>query len=300
MKAAERRLAQQQNGRALGREAVLVNVGGKARDTGHGKVEVRDRIALPPREGREETAEAGIDMQPQPARLGQRSQFADRIEDAVRVAGRRGHQHDRAGVDGRGHGRRIDAKVRADRHPAHLQSQGVCGLVDARMAAAGHDDVGPAQRGTCGQRLVARRHDCQELAFRAAGGESAAGRRAGIKEGKRHGNDLALESDQAREGPAPQGVFREVEIEGPLRDLRQRRVMVIDVERQPAVTPAVVLMLGLDQRALDLLPGPPLVRQGHRARVLCHRSFLWRRRDPPAKGCRRHSLRVSKNVITKI
>src|SRR3546814_2422033 len=87
------------------------------------------------------------------------------------VAGRRGHQHDRAVVDGLGDRGRVGAKGVGDRHAPDLETEVMSGLVDARMAAARHDDARSGKLRSLGQGAVSGSLDREELAFRAARGE---------------------------------------------------------------------------------------------------------------------------------
>src|SRR3546814_13023386 len=72
----QRLAAEQQDRGPLRRESVLVNVGCKTRHAWHREVEVRDGIAFHPREGGEETAQAGVHVQPHPPRLANRTEPA--------------------------------------------------------------------------------------------------------------------------------------------------------------------------------------------------------------------------------
>src|SRR3546814_20827664 len=75
----QRLAAEQQDRGPLRRESVLVNVGCKTRHAWHGEVEVRDGIAFHPREGGEEPAQAGVQLQPQPSRLGNRTELGNGV-----------------------------------------------------------------------------------------------------------------------------------------------------------------------------------------------------------------------------
>src|SRR3546814_12928270 len=75
----QRLAAEQQDRGPLRRESVLVNVGCKTRHAWHGEVEVRDGIAFHPREGGEEAAQAGVHVQQQPSRLGNRTELGNEI-----------------------------------------------------------------------------------------------------------------------------------------------------------------------------------------------------------------------------
>src|SRR3546814_5715857 len=113
------------------------------------------------------------------------------------------------------------------------------------MAAARHHDVRRVETRPLGQGAVAGGLDREELAFRAARGEGAACPVTGVEQRERHGDDVRLELDQAREGLPAQRVLREIEVEGLPRDRQQFLVVVIDVERQLALAPVIVMALGL-------------------------------------------------------
>src|SRR3546814_16053668 len=104
------------------------------------------------------------------SRLGNRTELGNGIEDAMGVAGRRGHQHDRAVVDGLGDRGRVGAKGVGDRHAPDLETEVMSGLVDARMAAGRHDDARSGKRRSPGQGAVWGRLYRAELAILTARG----------------------------------------------------------------------------------------------------------------------------------
>src|SRR3546814_19421610 len=85
------------------------------------------------------------------------------------------------------------------------------GLVDARMAAARHDDARSGKLRSLGQGAVSGSLDREELAFRADRGEGAAGLVTGVEEPERHRDDVGFELHQTREGLPDQGVLREID-----------------------------------------------------------------------------------------
>src|SRR3546814_5217830 len=95
------------------------------------------------------------------------------------------------------------------------------GLFDARMAAARHDDARSGKLRSLGQGAVSGSLDREELAFRAARGEGAAGLVTGVEEPERHRDDVGFELHQTREGLPAQRVLREIEVEGLPRYLQR-------------------------------------------------------------------------------
>ena len=87
-------------------ETEFVQVGGDRRHTRHGEVERRHPVTRLGDEGCEITADARVDVQPEPPLSREFTERRDRIDRAVGKTGRRADQHDRLGIDRMRHRRR--------------------------------------------------------------------------------------------------------------------------------------------------------------------------------------------------
>ncbi len=200
----------------LRREAVFVEIGGERGHAGQREIEFRHGIAELPGEGGEKAADAGIDMEPDAAPLGEGAELRDRIDDAARKAGRGADDHDGVVVGGSGDRLRVGAEIGSGIGAANLQIHEARRLAERGMRGIRHDEVAavsgiaaPAARPVA---AGLHRHDD---ALGAAGAEMA-GRAVGSMEKiEADLDDFLLHLNEARKGaPCAERVFGEVEAVG--------------------------------------------------------------------------------------
>ncbi len=168
---------EQQDGGALGGEAIFVQIGGEAGHTGNGEVEFGNGIADLPQEGGKKPTETSIDMEPKIVLERELAEIADGIENAVRIARSGTDQHDRLVIDSGAHRGHIGAKPRGHRDTAYAEAEIVSRLVDGGVAGLRDYKIRVRQGRSLGARPIACGFQREEQAFRPAGGEASAGRR---------------------------------------------------------------------------------------------------------------------------
>jgi hypothetical protein len=275
------RRAVEHRGRRLGAEAELVHVGRDRVHRRHAEVEGRDVAPDHLHERRQVAADAGVDVQPDPAALRQRPDGLDRVDGAVGKAGRRAHQHDGVGVDHRFHRRHVGAEVGAHRRAAHLQVHQLGGLLEGRVHRQRRHDVAAVLRvaALVARPVAAGLHRLDD-AFGATGGHEALRLVGCVEQAQRHRHDLVLHLLHAGErAPGAERVLAEVLEEGRAAHLVQRLVGLEDEQRRAAVGPVAVTGLEAAHLGQDLVLRPPLLGHGH-----THGVSLVGRRDATLDG----------------
>ena len=103
---------------ALGRVAVLVQIGADRGDPWDGQVPLLGDVSERAQKRQDEPAQAGVDVAEDAAFQCQGAEFGDRVDHALGVGGGRADHEDGVVVDGVGHGVDVCAPVSADRHPS--------------------------------------------------------------------------------------------------------------------------------------------------------------------------------------
>ena len=157
-----------------------------------------------PAEGKDEAAEAAVDVEADAALEGDVGEVADGVDGAVAVVAGRAHQRHRLVVDVIAHP--VDVDLRrglVDRRPAQLHAEEVAGLVERRVGGLGLDQV--RARHSAGLRPVLPvRQDGVHDAPRPARGDQPAGVVTGGRgvlaavQAQGHRDDLGLELGRAR------------------------------------------------------------------------------------------------------
>ena len=270
LRLAQRRVAVQQQRRALGGVGVLVGVDRDRRDALHREGPRRHGATEPGGVGQHPPADARVDVAAHPARGGCRGDLGDRVHHAVRVRRCAGDDQHGVVVDRVGHRGRVGAEVGSDRHEHRLDAEVVRGLVERRVRRRGQHHPRPYDV----RAGVARTLHRQQDRLRAAGGHRADRAVGRVEEAAREADQLVLHLQQRGERRRVEGVGGGVGGDGLAGDPVDLRVAgVVDVGQGAAAVDRQVA--GLQGR--EALEG------------IRHGSFLPRRPSwpppRPGRGC---------------
>jgi len=212
------------------------------RDGGHAldlEGERRDRVAELADEGAEDAADAGIDVEPEPAGGGELAEFGDGVDHAESVGGRGGVEADGLVINRGRHGCRVGAEVRADGHAADFEPEVVGGLIQRGMGGVGRDDAGALEAGPGCAGPLPHGGDGKEDALGAAAGEDAGSAGAAEEVGDRF-EDLRFHAGEAGEDADAEAVLDEEHPEGFAEDVFEVVGGVPDVGAVAAAPPVEV------------------------------------------------------------
>lgn len=243
----------------------LVKVG---RDRAHaleGEVESRRAASDAAEERRDPAADASVDMHPGPRIERHAADLVDRIDHAMRVAGRRPHQRHGVVVDQFAHRLYIDALVRIQRRPPDVDVHHDGGLVEGGVSGDRHDDVGPPAGPSefLGAVAFARRLHGEKDAFGAACREQSVGACGRGEQIEPVVDDIALHLAEAGIGAAvAQRIERKIFEEGLFPDLVGLFVRHEEKDRGAAAMPVGVLARPFAHLRGERVPVQAALRKG--------------------------------------
>jgi hypothetical protein len=145
-------------------------------------------------------AHAGVHVQPQAVLLGQCTDVGDRVDHAVREAGRRPHQHHRVSIDQSLHRLHVSAQVRTHGRAPDLQIHQAGRLIEGGVQRLGCHDVEPSSGNpSLLTGPVTAGLDRLDDALGAASGHEATAGLGRLKQVQRHVHDLFLHAAHAVE-----------------------------------------------------------------------------------------------------
>src|SRR5664280_2485278 len=198
----------QDAGCALGGEAVLVDVRGNGGYPRHAKIPGRQDNAELLKEGKQVSTNARIHMQGNAPFLRYATQTLYRVDDAVRVLGRRPKDHDRVPVHQFLDGLKVNSQVLGQRGASDLDTEVLAALFPGHVCRLGDDHLRLAYASGIATVTVGLYR--QQAAFRTAGGHDAADLVVAVQEVAGRAQNLSLETLQALEGRRIQAIGGEV------------------------------------------------------------------------------------------